>query len=381
MSVLRLSKRDEILVWAHAGGRCEYPGCNDLLWRDALVGQVMNRAYLAHIVGERGPRAEPGTSEALARDPDNIMLLCDTHHRLIDREGEAEHSADALRRAKRHHEDRIERLTAIQAQHKTHILLFGSRIQDHSGLVCFDQARNAVAAAGRYPVTERGIRIDLADAPLDDADPGYYELVEAHVQQTLARTVADGIGPTGHPINHLSVFALATIPALVAFGKALGDIVAADIYQRHRGPEDWTWTGTVPDGFDFHVRAPDDIAPTVPEHVAVSISVTAPVSDRSIEAALGTPTPVYELSVPLETHSPTVIESPDQVELFSSRWRALLTRIKRDHGPDCSISLFPAVPVSIAVQLGRVLLPKADPPIRVYDYRRDDGGFRYALTV
>ena len=62
-------------------------------------------------------------------------------------------------------------------------------------------------------------------------------------------------------------------------------------------------------------------------------------------------------------------------------WRALLTRIKRDHSPDCSISLFPAVPISVAVQLGRVLLPKADPVIRVYDYRRDDGGFRYALTV
>ena len=33
MSVSRLSKRDEILVWVHAGGRCEYPGCNYLLWR------------------------------------------------------------------------------------------------------------------------------------------------------------------------------------------------------------------------------------------------------------------------------------------------------------------------------------------------------------
>ena len=383
MSVSKLKKRDEILVWVRAGGRCEYPGCNDLLWRDALVGKVMNRAYLAHIVGERGPRAELGVSEELARDPDNIMLLCDTHHRLIDREGEAEHPAELLRQAKQDHEDRIERLTAIQAQHKTHILLFGSRIQDHSGLVCFNQARQAVTAAGRYPVTDRGIRIDLANAPFDDADPGYWDLVAAHVRQTLARTVADGIGPTGLPINHLSVFALAPIPALIAFGKALGDIIAADVYQRHRGADDWTWVGTAPDDFDFQVRASDDTGPSdaAPDHVAVSVSVTAPVSDQAIEAALGERSPIYELSVPPGAHSPTVIESPDQVELFSSRWRALLTRIKRDHGPDCAISLFPAVPVSVAVQLGRVLLPKADPVIRVYDYRRDDGGFRYALTV
>ncbi|MCD4689799.1 MAG: SAVED domain-containing protein, partial [Desulfuromonadaceae bacterium] len=51
------------------------------------------------------------------------------------------------------------------------------------------------------------------------------------------------------------------------------------------------------------------------------------------------------------------------------------------HGARAEIHLFPAIPASVAVKLGKLLLPKVDPPIHVYEYHQQQGGFNYALTV
>jgi len=45
------------------------------------------------------------------------------------------------------------------------------------------------------------------------------------------------------------------------------------------------------------------------------------------------------------------------------------------------ISIFPALPVSAAVEVGRVWMPKADLPLQVYDQNRAHGGFEPALMI
>ncbi len=49
--------------------------------------------------------------------------------------------------------------------------------------------------------------------------------------------------------------------------------------------------------------------------------------------------------------------------------------ISKRHGRGARIHLFPAVPVSAAVEIGRVWMPKADLPMTIYDEHRDKGGF------
>jgi hypothetical protein len=39
------------------------------------------------------------------------------------------------------------------------------------------------------------------------------------------------------------------------------------------------------------------------------------------------------------------------------------------------------MPVALAVQFGRVLMPKADLPIRIYDQNQQSGGFAPALEL
>ena len=57
-----------------------------------------------------------------------------------------------------------------------------------------------------------------------------------------------------------------------------------------------------------------------------------------------------------------------------------MDRIKVRHGQDVLLHVFPAVPVSIAVEVGRVWMPKVDLPLCIYDQNRKLGGFTKALV-
>ena len=45
------------------------------------------------------------------------------------------------------------------------------------------------------------------------------------------------------------------------------------------------------------------------------------------------------------------------------------------------IHVFPAAPVAAAIDFGRVIMPKADLPMRVYDENRTLGGFQFAVDL
>jgi hypothetical protein len=110
-----IPSRIELELWVKAGGRCQYDGCNEALLIDPLTLKRMNRAYKAHIIADspNGPRGDQDLSAELAKDIDNLMLLCDPCHRRIDREDVSGHSSERLRLMKRRHEERISRVVSI----------------------------------------------------------------------------------------------------------------------------------------------------------------------------------------------------------------------------------------------------------------------------
>jgi hypothetical protein len=66
---------------------------------------------------------------------------------------------------------------------------------------------------------------------------------------------------------------------------------------------------------------------------------------------------------------------------FRALVRTALDQIKAVHGQTEVLGVFPAMPVSLAVELGRVRLPKADMPWLLYDQVNARGGFIRALTI
>jgi hypothetical protein len=94
-------------LWALSGNTCAYPGCSKLLVQGATTGdRLLIIGEMAHIFGasERGPRGKENASEL--HDFENLILLCPTHHTLVDKDAE-EYTPEKLRRWKKNHEQAV----------------------------------------------------------------------------------------------------------------------------------------------------------------------------------------------------------------------------------------------------------------------------------
>lgn len=101
--------KDLKILWgAHA--ICAYPGCNErlVLPANALDAQAVI-GKICHIVAhsDEGPRADPSFPAERREDPDNLILLCGTHHDMVDVHPNTYSIAD-LKRWKREHEAWVE---------------------------------------------------------------------------------------------------------------------------------------------------------------------------------------------------------------------------------------------------------------------------------
>ena len=88
---------------------------------------------------------------------------------------------------------------------------------------------------------------------------------------------------------------------------------------------------------------------------------------------------IYQITVP--EPSPHFLKSKRDLEIFSYEYRKLLNEIQAKHGKNCKIYILPAVPISIAVECGRVILPTKDPEVYACEYYSDQGGFQAVLQI
>ena len=58
-----------------------------------------------------------------------------------------------------------------------------------------------------------------------------------------------------------------------------------------------------------------------------------------------------------------------------------MDRIKLRHGQKAVVHVFPAMPAALAVDLGRIIMPKADLPLHIYDENMARGGVVSALEL
>jgi len=350
-------------VWLKAGGRCQFRGCNKLLWGDELTHSEINNAYIAHIVADspNGPRGSSELSPVLAKEFSNLMLLCPTHHKLIDDKTKLEnYPVERLQEFKREHEERIENLTSISEAAKTHLLSFTDNIGDRQPSINFDDAR--ISVLPRYPAEARFIEIDLRHSAYRDYESSYF----LQKQDEISRLVDIRIRQRSHAdrINHLSIFALASMPLLIHFGYEMGDTVPSDVYQPHRDVSNpWKWQVQSEQEFKYIIESPEPLEIGDTKAIALNLSLSDVIHPNVISQIIKEHYYTYKMTVPAPDRN--YLKSKEQLELFKVEMRALLRQIKETHKPNYEIHLFPAIPASVAVSLGQLLLPKSDPPIHI----------------
>jgi len=214
MSVSYISRALAGLLWAKAGGICEYDGCTERLGVDPATKWEFNASYIAHIIADRegGPRGDRELSEELRRDISNLMLLCDRHHRLIDKIDVEKHTPDLLREMKKKHEDRIELLTSIEEERTTELLMYCANVGRMNAVVNYKKASNAILP-DRYPASFHGISIGIKNSEIRDFDEVFWKSEVLHLERSFSEHVKPRI--MDGSIEHLSIFAIAPQPLLM----------------------------------------------------------------------------------------------------------------------------------------------------------------------
>lgn len=371
MSITTIKPKNRTILWGKAAGRCEYDGCNKPLWIDALTKSEFNASYIAHIIADevKGPRGDPVLSEILKNDISNLMLLCDVHHRLIDIENIEGHTVDRLREMKRQHEERIEILTSISEDKSSHILMYVANIGKNNAKVTWEQAALAMAP-NRYPAEKPGFELSLINSLFEDKDESFWEIEKNNLRTQFAQKVKPRLQVKD--VKHLSVFAIAPQPLLIELGRLISDIVPTDVYQLHREPkQDWKWKAPSKSG-KYKISAPSRIYPTV----ALNLSLSSNITEKRIQNVFQEEVSIWTLSI--ETPNNDFMKSQEQLIAFREAIRTLLNQIKLRHGDKNVVHVFPSIPVSVAVELGRVWMPKADLPLRIYD---ENKGFKFAFEI
>jgi SMODS-associated and fused to various effectors sensor domain len=245
-----IPERIQKIVWARAAGRCQYAGCNASLIGDEISGAAnANKAYIGHIISDSpdGPRGDPVLSPKLAHDPANLMLVCDAHHRVFDREMVAEHPVEVLMEMKRRHETRIRTVTAIDEDRGSHVIRYAARIGTNESPVTVGDLKWSMLPE-YYPIEGGWIDLDLVTLDLPDHDPDYWRTHLRNLRTGFAEKVR-GRMERGE-IRRLTVFALAPIPLLIELGRLLSDISTAEVRQLLRTPKGWKWDGqSIPIGY------------------------------------------------------------------------------------------------------------------------------------
>lgn len=108
---MAITQKSTKILWAAAAGRCSFPECwEKLCASNAGAAAPFTLGEMAHICGDRpgSNRHNPSQSEVDRDDYRNLVLMCPTHHRLIDRkENENLYTVDALQEMKFSHERKV----------------------------------------------------------------------------------------------------------------------------------------------------------------------------------------------------------------------------------------------------------------------------------
>lgn len=380
------SYEDKRILWTRAGGRCEFPGCNEYLLEDRLTShEPLNLGEAAHIVGQKNTERSPRGKDPLPIEErskvENLMLLCaKCHHKIIDNSKLIpEYPKEVLLEYKKKHEDRIRFLTGLIEESETVVVKMIGDIRGNTVTISKEQIRKAVLGSKRYPRYlghEDGIIIDLTGYPSTNEEL-YWQSCKSKIDEKITQIIAPQI--ENKSITHISLFAFSRIPLLIYLGYVLGDKIPTHIYQKNLGnEEDWQWTKKESFTFKWEKLQEGKDVTKVALYLSVSGDIKK-VEKKLLPQNLTEDFTIYEIITEGQEPNRQAVQSVETLYAFRSTYQHLLRHIEKNHKGIKEIVLVPAVPLSIGIMCGRELLRDVSPSLLVYD--RTDKGYIFTIKV
>ena len=362
------------LLWGKSAGRCQFRGCNQELWKSPVTQEPVNIAEAAHIYSfsDSGPRGNDGIDSELLNEIDNLMLACDACHKTMDQDKNGKrYSVEVLQQWKFEHERRVELVTGIDSGNSSHILFYGTNIGEHGQPLNYLEAAQAMFPA-RFPANEFGFQLSTVYKSISDKDSVFWEAESTQLIRSFERSIKPQIN--SGEIQHLSVFGLAPQPLLILLGSLLTDIIAVDVYQRHREPTPtWKWP-ELDEELEFKVERPTEFG----GRPVLILELSAPVNEDRIIDVIPDAN-IWRLYIPNPNNDH--MKGKGLLSRFRKLSRQLIDEIKGKHGQTTELHVFPVGSVSASIEFGRVRQPKAHMPWIVYDQNNKSGGFHPAVQI
>ena len=372
-----IKKEVERELWARAAGRCQFTGCNRILYKSPITQERVNISEKAHIYSfsEDGPRGwGPFKKNPKSlNNVNNLMLMCHDCHKTIDQDIDGiKYSGVLLQQWKKEHERRVVTVTGIAANRKSHVIFYGSNIGEQRSPLQQEDAMEAMFP-DRYPASENSVCLSMTCSH-EDKTATFWETESAHLNRVFYQKVLPLI--ESDQTKHFSLFSLAPIPLLIQLGTLFTDKISVDTYQPIREPKGWLWQ-EFPEGFEFIIKKPEknDGAPVL------VISLSDIINHERIRSVMGEQISVWELTVPEEHIGNDNIRNSSQLSMMRSVIRKLMVMIKNVHEATTPLSIFPAMAVSCSIEMGRARMPKADMPWVIYDQNNKEKTFIKTISI
>ncbi len=369
-----INPKTERELWARAAGRCQFNGCNRIIYKSPVTQESVNCAEKAHIYSfsKNGPRGHEPLKNNLSdlNEVTNLMLMCHGCHKTIDRDKDGgRYPAHLLIKWKKEHEKRINIVTGVDPGKKSHVILYGANIGEEASILQPEHAKWALFPKW-YPAEEHPVCLSMSWEGKDE-EPTYWITEESNLVRTFERRIR----PLMETGCHFSIFGFAPIPLLIRLGTLFTDKVSSQVYQLQREPEQtWQWSN---DSFktEFSILEPESF-----DHPpALIISLSAKITHDRITSVIGTDVSIWELYINHPNND--FLKSTTQLSDFRRICRELMLRIAEQHGNDTPLLIFPAMPVACSVELGRIRMPKAEMPWLIYDQNSKLSSFAMALKI
>ncbi|MCK9456314.1 MAG: HNH endonuclease [Candidatus Riflebacteria bacterium] len=355
------------IVWIKSGGRCAI--CNRYLLNENF-GEVVSIGENAHIVGRStepgSPRGDAPLSESERDNPENLVLLCREDHKIIDKKTLLSlFTVKELTQMKKRHEARIRHLTNLDENRETAVIRFLAKVR--GSVVSIDRSEAAKATVASeyripfYPIspTKDGIEIDCQSLANEGSET-YYAAAKEMISEEI-KIFYEAVRKS--TIKHISVFAFARVPLLVFLGKVLDDTVSVSVYQRHRQTENWVWDNTTP-AIDFQFSSKKEVKTSTEAVLIVNVSGTINLDEIPSELSNFSVFSIDPVGV-----SPYVDTIRNQASLknFDDLFRKFLGHLEQTNKQIQRLHLFLAVPVSVAVTIGRAINFDVNPNLTIYE--------------
>lgn len=356
-------------VWSDSHGRCMFLGCGESLQYDFLTGNGGNFSYLAHNVAsaEGGERGIPYLSEALSNEPNNVLLLCDKHHRLIDKVAAADYPATTLALMRKEFCDLTESL--LNGLSFEAVPVYTILWPVNGQFVSNPHLKDIAASLSLIKARIKGQERCLTDSNTpyrkkpEKFNEDLIELIQEEADQILQGTKREG--------HKAALFAFGPMPALIGLGSLLGNKNEFTPMLRYRDSSSWLWPHeNVVDSF-YEIKGFDSLAQS--EDVVICINFTAiakPIQQRADQLNKTLGAGIVEITALPEYLGNGAIPNPESGKKFCARLQQLLHDLKNKHYTK-RVHLLVCASNAACVFIGQAI-DLHHPEIIAYDFAKED---------